>query len=147
MIRLLLLSSLLALSAGCGSGGSNEGGSCAADSNKDVYAPGLTKTAEEVAVRLVLAEPAPPKMGTNTLTLEIRAADRPVEDATVTVTPFMPAHGHGSGIPPVVTSLGGGSYRVADVYFMMRGTWTLTVRVERPGGVAREVVFAFCLEK
>jgi hypothetical protein len=148
--RLLLLSFWLAGAAGasaCGGDGSNDGGSCAADAKKDVYAPGLTKTDGDLAVRVVDAAPAPPAMGTNTLTLEVASADRPVDDAKLTVTPFMPAHGHGSGVDPVVTSLGGGRYRVADVYFMMPGTWTLTVRVERAGAAAREVVFAFCLEK
>lgn len=150
MLRPLLLSfSFFCLAAGsaCGSDGSSDGGSCAADTKKDVYAPGLTKTDGEIAVRVVDASPAPPAMGTNTLTVEIASADRPVDDAKLTVTPFMPAHGHGSGIDPVVTSLGGGRYRMANVYFMMPGTWTLTVRVERPGAAAREVVFAFCLEK
>ncbi len=90
-------------------------------------------------------EPPGPRLGENTLRVEVRHLDdAPAEDATVTVTPWMPAHGHGSPRTPVVTPLGAGRYRADDVVLHMPGTWQLTVRAEA-GEHAGERIVAFDL--
>lgn len=147
-----LLFVIILVSAGvaCSSGdadGSSGGGACAADARKDVYAAGLSKGAGGLSVRIASATPAPPAKGLNQVMLELTdGAGAPVEHATITLTPFMPDHGHGSPVAPVVTAAGGGRYGVEDVYLPMAGLWTLTVKVETAGAAPREAVFSFCLD-
>lgn len=129
------------------SSGSAPAGGCAADSRKDIYTAGLAKPAGGLSVKLVQATPAPPAKGTNALTLEIvDAAGKPVEGATVVVTPFMPDHAHGSAVTPEVASKGGGLYEVSKVYLAMAGLWRLTVTVTVPGTNAADATFLFCLD-
>jgi hypothetical protein len=140
--------------AACSSGDSSSssssgaGTSCAADGRKDIYTAGLTKPAGTLQVKLVDAQPGPPIKGTNTLMLEIvDPAGNPVDGATVTVTPFMPDHGHGSAVTPIVTAAGSGKYEVTKVYLAMAGLWKITVSVQMPsGGGIQEAAFQFCLE-
>lgn len=76
-------------------------------------------------------EPDPPRVGDNLLVLVVRDADgAPVEGASIAVEPFMPAHGHGSTAEPVVTDVGGGTYRAAPVRITMPGEWTITVHAQ-----------------
>ncbi len=157
MRRLLVVSmalSSLVFAAAC-SDSDDDGGSgatpatgCAADGRKDIYAAGLTKPAGTFTVKLVEATPGPPIKGTNAMTLELLDAEgRPVDDATVTVTPWMPDHAHGSAVKPEVTSLGGGRYSVEKVYLAMAGLWEIKVSVQpAAGGVLQEATFQFCLD-
>jgi hypothetical protein len=109
------------VAAGCsddGDGGAGNGApsGCAADNRKDIYTAGLTKPAGAVNVKIVEAAPGPPEKGRNALTIAITdAGGQPVDGATVTVTPFMPDHGHGSAVKPIVTAAGGGNYAVSEV--------------------------------
>jgi hypothetical protein len=120
---------------------------CAADNRKDVYTAGLVKPAGDLSVKLVEASPAPPAKGTNTMTIEVRdGAGNPVDGATITVTPFMPDHAHGSAVKPIVTPSGSGKYAVEKVYLAMAGLWKLTVAVQMPGGALHEAAFQFCLD-
>jgi hypothetical protein len=157
MRSLFLLSILAALAAACGNGdstsgssgssGSSGGTTCERDGRKDVYAQGLAKESGGITVKIADAEPAPPLKGENALVLEISdAAGAPIDGATVTITPFMPDHGHGSAVAPVVAAKGDGRYEVTEVYLAMAGLWTITVTVQPAGGEAQDVTFAFCLE-
>lgn len=120
---------------------------CAADTRKDLYTAGMTKPAGGLAVKLLEATPGPLIKGTNALKLEVRdEAGAPIDNATLKVTPFMPDHGHGSAVPPVVTAAGAGVYDVAKVYLSMAGLWQLKISVERPGAGTQEAVFQFCLD-
>jgi len=148
--RALVLS--LALVAGCSSeeGGTTSNSSaatgCAADGRKDVYAAGMSKPAGALTVKLVEAVPGPPIKGMNVIRLDVRdAAGAPVDGATITVTPFMPDHAHGSARKTVVKPAGGGIYEVTDIWLAMAGLWRLTVTVQANGSTA-DAVFQFCLD-
>jgi hypothetical protein len=120
---------------------------CAADNRKDIYTAGLTKPAGDLQVKLLESKPGPPIKGTNELQIEVMdAGGAPLDGATVTVTPFMPDHGHGSALPPVTKPLGGGKYTVEKVYLSMSGLWRLTVSVQMPGGAIKEAAFQFCVD-
>lgn len=121
---------------------------CAADDRKDIFTAGLSKSAGSLSVKILDASPAPPAKGTNTMTIEIvDGAGKPLDGATVTVKPFMPDHGHGSAVVPVVTPLGGGTYEVAKIYLAMAGLWKITFSVEpKEGGALQEAAFQFCLD-
>jgi hypothetical protein len=153
----LLLSSfavaLLACSSDSGGSTGNGGAAstatgCAADHRKDIYTAGLTKPAGAMSVKLLDSDPGPPIKGTNELTIEVLdASGQPVDGATVTVTPWMPDHAHGSAVKPTVTPAGGGKYTVANVYLSMAGLWQLKVDVQPAGGSALpEAIFQFCLD-
>jgi hypothetical protein len=121
---------------------------CAADTRKDIYTAGLSKPAGNLSVKLIESKPGPPVKGTNSMTIEVLdGSGQPVDGATVTVTPWMPDHAHGSAKKPVVTPAGGGKYDVEDIYLAMAGLWQIKVGVQPAGGGAiQEAVFQFCLD-
>ena len=137
----------------CG-GGEPEGGSsggsgtaCERDTRKDIYAAGLAKQNAALSVKIVSSTPSPPVKGTNAMTLEIAdSAGKPIDGATVSMTPYMIDHAHGSAVTPAVAPLGGGRYDVTKIYFPMPGLWKLTVTVQTAGAAPQEVAFAFCFE-
>lgn len=121
---------------------------CAADARKDVYTAGLSKPAGSFSVKLVESRPGPPIKGTNAMSLEIvDAGGQPVDGATITITPWMPDHAHGSAVKPVVTPMGSGKYEVEQVYLAMAGLWQVKVAIQPPGGgPLQETMFQFCLD-
>ncbi len=159
-MRTLLVFSvaLLMTAAGAGCSGDDEGGGdannsppatgCAADGRKDIYTAGLSKPAGRFSVKLVESRPGPPIKGTNAMTLEVLdASGQPLDGATITVTPWMPDHAHGSAVKPEVTPLGGGKYDVEKVYLAMAGLWQIKIAVQPPGATAlEETMFQFCLD-
>lgn len=138
--------------AGCSGGddGASSGGAataCEKDTRKDVYTAGVSKQASALSVKILDAKPGPPQKGTNGMMLQIAdPAGKAIDGATVTVTPFMPDHGHGSAVTPVVTPMSGGKYDVSKVYLPMAGLWRLTVTVQMPGAAPQEVAFQFCVD-
>lgn len=121
---------------------------CAGDNRKDIYTAGLSKPAGTLSVQLVESKPGPPIKGTNAMTIEVLdPAKQPVDGATITVTPWMPDHAHGSAVKPVVTGLGGGKYSIEKIYLSMAGLWQIKVGVQPSGGgPLQEAVFQFCLD-
>ena len=120
---------------------------CAADTRKDVYVAGLTKTAGTMSVKLISAAPSPPSTGVNTFSLElVDATGAAIDGATLTVTPWMPDHAHGSSVKPGVVAAGGGMYTVSNVYLVMAGLWQVKVSVQRGPGDVEDATFQFCLD-
>jgi nitrogen fixation protein FixH len=77
------------------------------------------------------SESAAPALGENVLLVEVDdASGAPLSGATVTVSSWMPAHGHGSPDEAVVTETSPGHYRAAPVTLHMPGSWEITVRAE-----------------
>lgn len=69
-----------------------------------------------------------PKVGQNTLELTLRDDEgEPVSGATLTVHPFMSAHGHGSSETPQITDHDDGSYTAAPITLTMPGAWEVTI--------------------
>jgi YtkA-like protein len=147
------LVSLLALAA-CGGGSSGpsvdafENIDCSTITGTDQFAVGLQKPGEANALTftMVSGDPAPPARGDNTWVVQIdtQAAAAPVTNATIDVTPFMPAHQHGAGkavqVMPMPTA---GQYQLAPVNLWMPGVWETTINVTAP--TADHVVFRFCI--
>jgi hypothetical protein len=125
-----------------GSGGTGGASSC------ESFTAGLTQLGDEGAVSIVLesSEPAPPARGNNDWTIQLLdTASVPISDATVSITPFMPKHGHGSSVPAVITPLGDGRYELNPVNFPMSGVWEVTVDVALAGGGTDKTMFTFCV--
>ncbi len=114
----------------------------------DVYADGLMKMGHmgNFHVMLMGADPAPPDVGDNTWTLRVMDTEQnPIDGAKVTVTPYMPLHGHGTSPADYTATFGeDGTYQVGPFDLFMPGVWETTVKVE--GEVKDSVMFAFELE-
>lgn len=83
----------------------------------------------------VSSEPAArPVRGNNQFffSIESTSTGEPVDDLELVMTPFMPAHGHGTSQEPSVTPLGNGRYRFDDVLLSMPGLWELRTTVSGP---------------
>jgi len=152
--RLAPVIALLAAAACSSSSAPADGGApgadtaCGRDTRADKYVAGLAKLANELEVRIADAKPAPPATGENewTVTVVTASTGAPVDGATLEVVPFMPDHGHGSAVKPVVTPAGVGRFDVKRVYLSMAGLWKVTVVVKLASGEIREAVFNFCLD-
>jgi hypothetical protein len=103
-------------------------------------------TSGTFSVRLDAVDPWPLVKGENTLTVTVvDAADNPVTDATLTLKPFMPDHGHGSSIVPLVgPAKPDGSIEIDHVNTAMPGIWQLTFAVTK-GGQSDSSVVTFCV--
>jgi hypothetical protein len=66
--------------------------------------------------------------------------DRDVTGAQLTITPWMPAMGHGVFEKPAVMERGGGLYSVDNLHFNMGGHWQLRIQVIKDS-MADEVSF------
>jgi len=151
----LTAASVAALVAGCtssdGSGSSSSSGdvdsgptvSCEHDPRVDTYVANLSKASASgnLKVTLVSSDPAPPIRGTNTWKVKVMdGAGNPMPNATLTVAPFMPDHGHPSNVKPQVTGGADGTYDIGNVYFFMPGVWRVTITVGTDS-----VEFFFCV--
>jgi|GEM_PF-2187488 len=73
-----------------------------------------------------------PKTGKNILQIEVKDhGGKAIADATITVKPHMPAHGHGSTETPKIESLGEGKYKASPVTFQMPGEWEIVVEAKK----------------
>ena len=153
-----LLSILLAaVLAGCGEDGASGDGDAGADSQMlmgcdpsegDVFALGLERSGENVTVRFVSADPAPPDVGDNTWTVMITdLGGSPLEAGSVELVPFMPQHGHGTQPSSFAAEPGlePGEFMSTAIDLFMPGLWEVTFEVTH-GETTDEVSFAFCLE-
>ncbi len=124
---------------------------CSNDPRVLTLAGGLTVTgaAKQLVVALISLAPATVTKGVNEWTIELRdATGRPLDGATITVTPYMPDHGHGASVVPTVTALGGGRYDVANLTLPMPGVWQLTfdaTLAPGAGGAHDAIVIGACV--
>ncbi|EYF07458.1 auxin-binding protein [Chondromyces apiculatus DSM 436] len=126
------------------------GGVCEGETRSDVYSAGMEVPSEggSFSVRLVEATPGPPAKGENSWTLLVLdGAGQAVEGVTLTVTPWMPDHNHGSPAPPTVrATVTPGEYEVSAIDLIMAGFWEVTVDIAPEGGEPDSAVFGFCVE-
>ncbi|HTM19107.1 MAG TPA: FixH family protein [Kofleriaceae bacterium] len=147
MIRFALILALCA--AACGGGDDDTTPSqCADETRALAYVPGMAVDGaqEQFMVMLVDADPAPPAKGDNYWMIMVHAMDTgdPVDGAVLEVTPFMPDHGHGTSIVPVVTpDTEPGTYIVDPINLWMPGLWEVRIDVDDGADL---ITFPFCIE-
>jgi len=126
---------------------------CSKVTGVDYYVAGLEKVGEAnmLDFRLVSAEPAPPMRDNNTWVVQINAmasgvVGAPMDGLALNVTPFMPAHQHGTPIQVVVTpsTTMAGQYTLDPVNLWMPGVWQTTIAASM-GSVNDQVVYTFCI--
>lgn len=76
-------------------------------------------------VDVTVRRAAPPEAG--------RSPGELIEDAEVSMTCFMPAHGHGMLREPRTEHLGGGVYRVRGLLLHMGGEWAISISASIDG--------------
>ncbi len=161
VVRSLALASVIGAAAliatACSSNGdtpapptSDDGGTlitCQNDPRADTFVAKLERTGAAATMKfsLVAGDPAPPTRGINKWRVSITdMSGTAVPAATVTAKPFMPDHGHGTSIRPVVTPDDAGSYAIDPLYFFMPGLWQVTLDVQN-GAAKDSVVYTFCV--
>ena len=154
-MRSLIATTLLASITACGGGGVVDTDSatynCATETRADTFVVGLDKRGAATALdfKLVQADPAPPARNDNTWQLQISAMSggvvgNTVAGASLTVTPFMPDHQHGTPIQVGITDKGGGMYQLSPVNMWMPGLWETTIQATSASG-SDQAVFRFCI--
>jgi hypothetical protein len=123
-------------------------GACVNQAMIDVYTPPVTKSDNAIVTKIMDGNPAPPIKGNNEWTLLVTDEScKPLDGATIQVTPFMPAHGHGTSVKPTVTPMGNGLYKVSEINLYMPGTWRTTFDITVPGASApASVQYFFCVD-
>jgi hypothetical protein len=147
MMRAILLAAL----AACSSSKSTPDGplDCSAIPGTDTFAPGLPKNgaSDTFNLKLMTISPAPPARLVNSWVVEVdwAATGMPVDGASLTVTPYMPSHGHPSPEQVIVTpASASGQYNLSPVFFSMPGVWTTTIETMQ-GTAADSSVYTFCI--
>ncbi len=114
----------------------------------DTFDPLPSRSGDHFTVTLVSATPAIPDKGDNTWELAIEHGGAALTGATVTVKPWMPAHGHGTNPETFAATPAAqdGRYSVGPFNLLMPGYWTVTVTIDDGQGTSEEVVFGVCVE-
>ena len=95
---------------------------------------GLKASGSSFTLEIITAEPDPAHKGKNNWTVRVTDAEQnPVEDAVLTVVPFMTVHGHGTSPSSFIAGAGTttGEYTFTDLNFIMAGEWDLTFSVSQ----------------
>jgi hypothetical protein len=76
--------------------------------------------------------PAQPTVGYDATQLAITdSTGAPVTGLTLTIIPWMPAHGHGASVEPTVSETAPGIYVATPLDFFMAGNWELMTSIAR----------------
>lgn len=123
---------------------------CLTEDRDDDYAPGMSKVGEAgYTVVLVSSDPGPPDKGNNAWVVQaLDPEGAAVDDLDIDVFSFMPDHGHGTPVTPVITPQGGdGQYAIDPINLYMTGLWTVRLALEdADANELDRVVFAFCVD-
>ncbi|MEZ4317657.1 MAG: FixH family protein [Myxococcota bacterium] len=116
----------------------------------DTYEPGMQvrTTQGNFYVEIVSATPDPPDEGDNDWVVKVLSeSGTPVEGGTVTVTPWMPAHGHGISPPNYSgqAAPGDGEYSIPTFDLIMPGVWEFQFLVTE-SMMNDTVELSFCIE-
>ena len=147
-LPILLLS--VVVPACSGDDGTSDGDSvdCTKVSGADEFTVGLAKDGSSgmLDFAMMSADPAPPTRGDNTWIVQINDMNgAPLEGAMLTVTPFMPAHQHGTPITVKTTPAGApGQYTLSPVNLWMPGVWETTIRATS-ATATDSALYAFCI--
>ena len=119
---------------------------CASDPRVEAFSLGLQSVgAGGTKVAIESATPSVVQQGLNEWTVSIHDASGAPVDGTVTITPYMPDHGHGSPTLATITPKGGGDYDISGINLSMRGVWQITIAVQS-ATVSDSAVFTFCVD-
>jgi hypothetical protein len=134
---------VVAVAAACGSSDSSSttanglSGSAACSSTTPFPASAITTLASDqgkLAIELHSAPYQPLIVGLQCVELVVTDpfTGAGIDGLTITMTPWMPAMGHGTSVTPSLTPLGQGRYVFTDVSLFMPGVWELRTQFSGP---------------
>jgi hypothetical protein len=144
------LITLTACVGACGGGGSSSSSGASTCSAATTFpASSLTSVATDgsklhVELRSAPSQPLLAGLDCVELTVTDPATGAAVDGLDITMTPWMPAMGHGASVTPQVTALGGGKYVFTDLSLFMPGEWQLQTQFS--GEVSDRVTTTFNVE-
>ena len=153
-MRLAVLVCTVATAA-CGGGNAapdaDEGLACVEAKRGEDYHINLEHPGAKGQLDFVLtsAMPAPPGFSDNTWIVQINAMSggvvgAPAANASLTVTPFMPDHAHGTLRVDVQPMPDAGQYKLTPITLWMAGLWEITI--DATAGAAHDsTVYRFCI--
>lgn len=142
--------------AACGSGSSGPDAAeiidCSTIQGTDTFAVPLKHqgVGGSLEFEMLSADPAPPARNNNTWVVQVNSmasgvVGNPIDGATLKVTPFMPAHQHGTPVEVQITPTGmTGQYQLSPVNLWMPGVWETTIQATS-GSVTDSAVYKFCI--
>lgn len=154
-MRLAALACAVATVAACGGGNAapdaDEGLACVEAKRGEDYHVNLEHPGTKGQLDFVLmsAMPAPPGFSDNTWVVQVNAMSAgvvgaPAANASLTVTPFMPDHAHGTLRVDVQPMPDAGQYKLAPITLWMAGLWEITI--DATAGAAHDsTVYRFCI--
>lgn len=122
---------------------------CDLETRAQAYVAGLVGAdSTDIEISLLESVPGPPTKGDSTWRIQVLdSAGMPMDNLSVTATPFMPDHGHGTPNGAEVTELAEpGEYEIAPVNLWMPGLWETTIEISDGAGLSDMAVFSFCIE-
>lgn len=126
---LCTLAAVIAVSAGCGS-------------DATMQAEVMLQAEDGPFEGTLLIDPSPPQVGQHHVVMVLSAdpeGHEPLEGARVVLSPWMPAHGHGSADVAALEAEPG-VYVADDVWLNMPGIWDLRVHVAGDTGDQGDLV-------
>ena len=154
---LALAAAVVPLAGACADNSSMQGDdgssyNCAAETRADDFVIGLEKQGLSGALdfKLMTADPAPPARNDNTWVVQINSmaagvVGSPASGATLTVTPFMPDHQHGTPIEVQIEAMpDAGQYKLSPINMWMPGLWETTITASSAAGTD-STVYRFCI--
>lgn len=159
-MKLRLLVATVGLLVGCSNGETNDlptdepeaGPSAEGCDGRGEPLTGLRVSTEsdagaKVTLSFIEGEPMPPVVGNNSWSFRADVDGEPLTGAAaaMTVTPFMPDHGHGTPTAVSVTEEEVGIYRFEPVHTRMAGYWEIRVDVEMEAATA-QLLFGVCVD-
>jgi hypothetical protein len=153
---------------GCGSAGSSApptgdaattevaiSSPCSSDPRAQSFVTGLAPSSTTGGYTLALesATPSPPAKGVNSWVITVKdASGAPVDGLSITATPWMPDHRHGSSIVPTIAPTGAaGRYSIGELDLIMPGIWQVNLAVQPEatgdagGATAATATWTFCI--
>jgi hypothetical protein len=102
---------------------------------------------EKITISFVEGEPMPPIVGNNSWLFHLEADGEPITGVAseITVTPFMPDHGHGTPTAVTVEEERAGDYRFEPVHTRMAGYWEIRIDVDSDV-VSANLLFGVCVD-
>ncbi|HUS30383.1 MAG TPA: FixH family protein [Kofleriaceae bacterium] len=152
-MKAIVVAAVGLLAACGGDDGEGDDVDCTMVTGADTFVVGLEKhgTGGTLDFKLMSATPSPPARGDNNWVVQINSmasgvVGAPVDGAMLQVTPFMPAHQHGSPIAVTIApGTNAGEYNLTPVNLWMPGVWETTIRATS-GSTTDSAVYKFCIE-
>ena len=146
---------LLAPLAACGSPMTDDDTTvdCTTVTGTDTFVVGLEHqgVGGMLDFKLMSIDPAPSQRGDNTWIVQVNSmansvVGAPIDGASISVSPYMPAHMHYSPITPVIMPMADpGQYQLKPVNLWMPGVWETTITATA-NNVSDRAIYKFCIE-